>query len=75
MAEAETRYWWWALTDILAMLWMFVVASVKVGPRNVRMEFHPHDTGAELKVATVVGGGREVCGEYNFGHTCPPACG
>jgi hypothetical protein len=57
------------------MLWMFVVASVKVGPRNVRMEFHPHDTGAELKVATVVDGGREVCGEYNFGHTCPPACG
>jgi hypothetical protein len=71
----EARYWWWALTDIFPVLWMLVVASVEVGPRNVRMEFHEGDKGKELKVATVVDGKREVCGEYNFGHTCPPNCG
>ena len=70
----ETKYWWWRLTDILDVLLMLAKAALEVGARNVRLEFHPHDEGKELKVATVVDGKREVCGEYNFGHTCPPWC-
>jgi hypothetical protein len=62
------RYWWWNGSDLLDLFGMVT----KEGAQNLRLEFHPKDDGAELKLVDRETG--EPCGTYNFGHTCPPNC-
>lgn len=68
------KHYWWRLSDLMAFLFMLAKSAWQVGPSNVRVEFHPGDKGAELKVATMVNGERDVCGEYNDAHECPIDC-
>lgn len=63
------RFWWWDLEDLVDD--GFFERITRVGAENLRLEFHPEREDSLCLIDTRTD---EVCGSYNYSHSCPPDC-
>ena len=63
------KYWWVNGRDLRKAGFFEMVTQA--GADGMRLEFHPDDVEPFKWVDIETG---EICGSYDFVHTCPPDC-